>query len=322
MDDNPLELRSAEPHRLIEEHRTLAGQLAELRSQTANLLETIHQLRAAVQEERARNAELQQRAEKFEQRLRSLQSRTPSQPQSADAGDDSAAESVMEFPVSDDDEEDGLATVMESAFLDEDDPPIFADSELIRELIANLGADDQADRDAAYQSLADLGPSAAPQLTQTLATADARRRRQIVRLLALGGVQPDLTLEPLQSCLFDEDHRVREDAVRAFRGMGPEAIRAVAPLIVASQDDHEPVRKLATETLKQIPGDHLSQLRRDIGSGRRSRVLLGLKAASYLGPHAADLAPDLARCLDSDDAEIVSGAMSALAELNQPPPTS
>jgi len=133
---------------------------------------------------------------------------------------------------------------------------------------------------------------------------------------SLARIDPEALVAALIEALRRSDGTWRMQAAEALAGLGPVAKAAIPALIVALEHEGWGAQKAAARALAEIDLDAslsaLVELLRapDLPTRRR-----GAQTLAEIGPKAEAARPALLEALDDDDAEVFTGAASALAAI-------
>lgn len=337
---------------LIEENQDLVQKLRQIRSEQKQLEEKVIRLEAAVELEKVRSQELEKRAEDAEKRLATIQAHlqrvlhdvqaetesapdAPAFTENAEPTQESAVESDFVLEPEASEPEEPVKPVdanpipepdfVSDPFTDAIAPEATAvpipgrdlspeEVQSARMWIRALESTDEDERALAHEGLLRLGHRVSGMLLEALDQANGNTRRTLVRLLAHSSVPSAPVAARLRECLFEDDAHIREDAVR---GLSWDPASSLAPLLLATRDEHWHVRKLAKEAIEKVPGDLAKQLADQLTNDNPKQRVLVLKALATLGNRSVPTFEQVRRCLDSDRPEIIEAAAFALAAMGK-----
>ncbi len=191
------------------------------------------------------------------------------------------------------------------------------DPATVADLVARLGAGDEAARWEASTTLGRCEAAAVPALEQACAADRARVRQGAARSLGLIGPEAASALPVLTAALGDPEPLVRESAAEALGRIGPSAASAVGSLIAAFADDDPYLAGAAAVALERIGAASVPALSQALADGRENVRWSAAITLGQLGPSAAAAAPALVRALVDTAAPVRASAAIALGAIGQ-----
>ncbi len=169
------------------------------------------------------------------------------------------------------------------------------------------------------ESLASIGPAAAPALLQYLRNPEMKNRRLAVKTLGLIGPKSKEVIPALIATLKHADAELRGAAANALAGIDPKVNEAIPPLTKALKDKEVAVRLAAGRAILAIKGKEARVVapvmakalaNNDSNARRDAAQLLG-----DLGLSAQSALPALRQSLQDKDAGVRSAAAFAIARI-------
>jgi HEAT repeat protein len=169
------------------------------------------------------------------------------------------------------------------------------------------------------ESIARIGPAAAPGLMKSLEKTDAKNRPLVVKTLGLLASKSRDLIPAIQKLLEDADGRLREAAADALGGIDPKVKEAAPALQKSLGDDEAGVRLAAARALFSIQGIEAAMvipvmtraLKDDDPDMRRDAAAL----IGDFGAAAKDSVPALIASLKDPDGGVRSAAAWAIARI-------
>jgi HEAT repeat protein len=157
-----------------------------------------------------------------------------------------------------------------------------------------------------------IGPEAVPALRRALSDRDGSVRGWSAFILASMRHEPRQTAEELLPLLNDPDAGVRQMAIRALNGLGPQSWMATGAVIETLKDADPNVRATAIGALRCVPGDLLATFATSLED---SNPKVRQTAVLFLRRFGKAAVPHLIKSLSDSDARVRRDAAYELKSL-------